>query len=319
MNTRAHVSKLLFAVLIVAVVVTASAARANEEPARPAKKTTATQPAPTFADVAYDVHKRTKLDFWQAEGAGPRPVHVFIHGGGWVQGDKSRKLKDVSSYLAKGISMAAINYRYSVTDPLPAPVHDAVRAIQFLRSKAKDWNIDKNKFVLSGSSAGGCTSLIIACHDDFAKPDSDDPVERESSRVQGAAVVGAQSSIDPKQIEPWIGPNVYHKMIYHAVGEESIEAALRNYAKHEATYKEFSAYNHLTKDDPPLFLRYRADLTVPAKSFGHGIHHGMFGLKMKEKSAAVGHDQVYLVIGPKKPGDVYANDEAFITSILLGK
>ncbi len=108
-------------------------------------------------------------------------------------------------------------------------------------------------------------------------------------------------------------------MIYHAVGEESIEAALRNYAKHEATYKEFSAYNHLTKDDPPLFLSYRADLTVPAKSFGHGIHHGMFGLKMKEKSAAVDHDQVYLVIGLKKAGDVYANDDAFITSILLGK
>ncbi len=317
MKTSRHVSKLLFAALIVAVVVTAPAARANEEPARPAKDTA--QPAPTFADVAYDVHQRTKLDFWQAEGAGPRPVHVFIHGGGWVQGDKSRKLKNVSSYLAKGISMAAINYRYSVTDPLPAPVHDAVRAIQFLRSKAKDWNIDKNKFVLSGGSAGGCTSLIIACHDDFAKPDSDDPVERESSRVQGAAVVGAQSSIDPKQIEPWIGPNVYHQMIYRAVGEESIEAALRNYAKHEATYKEFSAYNHLTKDDPPLFLRYRADLTVPAKSFGHGIHHGMFGLKMKEKSAAVDHDQVYLVIGVKKAGDVYANDDAFITSILLGK
>ena len=66
-------------------------------------------------------------------------------------------------------------------------------------------------------------------------------------------------------------------------------------------------------------MLFRSDLTVPAKSTGHGIHHGMFGLKMKEKSEAVGHNRVYLSIGPKKPGDVYANNEAFITSILLGK
>ena len=115
----------------------------------------AENPPPTYADVPYDVHKRTKLDFWQADGEGPRPVRVFIHGGGWIQGDKDRKVGQIEESLEKGISVAAINYRYSVTDPLPAPVHDAVRAIQFLRYKAGEWNIDKNRFVLTGSSAGG--------------------------------------------------------------------------------------------------------------------------------------------------------------------
>jgi acetyl esterase/lipase len=268
-------------------------------------------------DVAYDVHERTKLDFWQAKGEGPRPLRIFIHGGGWIQGDKSQ-LKDVSADLEKGISVAAINYRYSVTDPLPTPVHDAVRAIQFLRYKAKEWNIDKNKFVLTGGSAGGCSSLWIACHDDLADPDSDDPVQRESSRVQGAAVAGAQSSIDPKQIEPWIGPNVYHSMIYRAVGEASLEDALKNYGKHESSYKKFSAYNHLSKDDPPLFLEYGTDLSVPAKNVGHGIHHGLFGVKLKEKSAEVGHNQVHLVIRGKHQTEEYASRDDFITKILLG-
>ena len=129
-------------------------------------------------------------------------------------------------------------------------MHDAARAIQFLRYKAKEWNINKNKFVLSGGSAGACTSMWIACHDDLAKPQSKDPVERESTRVQGASVAGGQSSIDPKQIEPWIGPNVYHQMIYAAVGEKDIKTALKNYSKHEKLYKEFSAYNHLSSDDP---------------------------------------------------------------------
>jgi lysophospholipase L1-like esterase len=252
-----------------------------------------TAPAPTHADVAYDKHERTKLDFWQAKGEGPRPVKVFIHGGGWIQGDKS-SFRGFEKFLDKGISVAAINYRLTETDPLPAPVHDAARAIQFLRSKAKEWNIDKSKFALTGGSAGGCTSVWLAAHDDLAKPDSEDPVERESTRVQVIAVRGAQTAIDPDLVESWIGPNVYHPMIYMAVGEKSIEDAKKNYAKHEALYKEFSAYYHLTKDDPPMYLGYSGDLTVPAKSIGHGIHHGMFGVKLQEKSKEVGHDKIYL-------------------------
>jgi arylformamidase len=283
-----------------------------------AGKKKAKEPAlpPTHADVAYDVHERTKLDFWQAEGDGPRPLKVFIHGGGWVTGDKKQGTKLLDSELKKGISVAAINYRLSTTDPLPAPVHDAVRAIQFLRSKAQEWNIDKSRIVLTGGSAGGCTSLLIACMDDFADPASDDPVKRESSRVQGVVVKGAQSAIDPKLIESWIGPNVWHEMIHQAVGEPTVEAAKQNYAKHEALYREFSAYNHLSSDDPPLYLGYAPDVSVPATSIGHGIHHGMFGIKLKEKSTEVGHNKVYLGIG-KQADATYRNGDAFADSVLL--
>ena len=283
-----------------------------------AKKKKETGPEPTYADVPYDKYERTKLDFWQAEGDGPRPVKVFIHGGGWIKGDKSKR-ESMGGWLEKGISVAAINYRFTPQDPLPAPVHDAARAIQFLRSKAAEWNIDKNRFVVTGGSAGGCSSLWLALHDDMADPDSDDPVKRESTRVQGAAVAGAQTSIDPKQAEPWIGPNVYHDMLFCSVGEASIEDALKNYDKHEAAYREFSPITHMTKDDPPVFLSYKSDLTVPAKSIQHGIHHGMFGVKLQEKSAAVGHNQVHLSIGGEYATKDYSNADQFTESILLGK
>lgn len=273
-------------------------------------------PAATFADVAYGKHERNVLDFWKAAGEGPRPLRIHIHGGGWLGGDKSR-IKNVQSDLKKGISVASINYRLTKTDPLPAPVHDAARALQFLRTKAKDWNIDKDKIVLTGGSAGACTAMWIACHDDLAKPDSDDPVERESTRVLGAAVAGGQTSIDPKQAEPWIGPKVYHGMIIKAVGEETIEDVLKNYDKHEALYKEFSPYNHLTKDDPPLFLFYHDHMEIPAASFPSGIHHGMFGVKMKEKSDEVGHKKVYLSIKEHQQPAEYANNNDFMEKLLL--
>ena len=274
--------------------------------------------APTLANVAYDVHERTVLDFWQAEGEGPRPLHVFIHGGGWIQGDK-KTFKEAEKYLTKGISVAAINYRLSETDPLPVPVYDAARAIQFLRHKAEDWNIDKSKILVSGGSAGGCTSVLLACLDDMADPEAEDPVARESTRVQGAAVAGAQTAIDPKLIEPWIGPNVYHAMIYKAVGEESMEAALEHYEKHKKLYKQFSAYYHLSSDDPPMYLGYNADVSLPSKSLGHGIHHAMFGLKLKEKAESVGHKQVHLNIKGTDVSRTYPSRDDFVFTLLLGE
>ena len=69
-------------------------------------------------------------------------------------------------------------------------MHDAARAIQFIRSKATVWNIDKARIALTGGSAGACTSMWILCHDDVADPNSKDPVAQLSSRVTAAAVAG---------------------------------------------------------------------------------------------------------------------------------
>ncbi len=273
--------------------------------------------SPTVAEVSYGPHEMNVLDFWKAEGEGPRPLLVYIHGGGWVGGDKSKSGPGIKPFLDKGISVAAVNYRLSGEAPLPAPVHDAARAIQFIRSKATEWNIDKNRIALTGGSAGACTSMWILLHDDLADPESKDPVLRESTRVQGAAVRGGQTSIDPKVIEPWLGPNVLkHRMINMAVGEETMEGALENYDKHKAFFVEFSPYNHVSKDDPPLLMTYGNDMTLPSKNSGHGIHHPVYGVKLKEKSDGVGHECHLLIQGVSK-SDKYANANDFLFKVLL--
>jgi len=124
---------------------------------------------PTYEDAAYGPHLLTVLDFWQAEGEGPRPLLVYIHGGGWLQGDKKYLPGSPQKFLQKGISYATINYRLAEQSPLPTPVHDAARAIQFLRSKAADWNINKDRLALAGNSAGACTAMWILLHDDLAE------------------------------------------------------------------------------------------------------------------------------------------------------
>jgi acetyl esterase/lipase len=277
----------------------------------------AERPAPTHADLAYGSHPMQVLDFWQAEGDGPRPLLVYIHGGGWTGGDKKRSGPNIGEYLAKGISCAAINYRLTGEVPLPAPVHDAARAIQFLRTKAKPWNLNTSRIALTGGSAGACTSMWILLHDDLADPKSDDPVLRESTRVAAAAVAGGQTSIDPPLIEKWLGPNVLkHRMINMAVGESTIEGALKNYEKHKPLFIEFSPYNHLDGDDPPLLMTYGNNMTLPSQNAGHGIHHPVYGVKLKEKADKAGHECHLLIKGVSK-SEKYANPTEFLMAKLL--
>ncbi len=275
------------------------------------------QLAPTFADLSYGPDKVNVLDFWRAEGDGPRPLQVYIHGGGWTGGDKKQSPARIRPFLDKGISYAAVNYRLTGQASLPAPVHDAARAIQFIRSKAAEWNIDKTRIALTGGSAGACTSMWILLHDDLADPKSEDPVCRESTRVTAAAVAGGQTSIDPKVIEGWLGPNVLeHRMINMAVGEPTIEGALENYEKHRELYVEFSPYNHLDGDDPPLLMTYGNNMKLPSVSAGHGIHHPVYGVKMKEKADSVGHECHLLISGVSK-SDKYTSANEFLMAKLL--
>jgi len=159
---------------------------------------------PTFADVAYGSNPQHLLDFWQAKSSKPTPLIFNIHGGGWIHGPKEALGRD-QGFLGRGISVVHITYRFTPANPLPAPLMDAARALQFVRSKAAEWNIDPNRVIVSGFSAGGCSALWLATHEDLANPDSSDPVERESTRVSGAMVAAAQTTIEPDLVRDWVG------------------------------------------------------------------------------------------------------------------
>ncbi len=269
-------------------------------------------PVPTHADVAYADAPECRLDLWIADEAGPRPLLVWIHGGGWTRGDKRSAATQVSRFLNHGISVASINYRHTPACPLPAPVHDAARAVQYLRFRAADWNIRTDRIALTGGSAGGCTSAWLLFHDDLADPDAADPVQRESTRVCAAAVASAQMAIDPKMIEPWLGPAVLqHRMIWCAVGEPNMKDALEHYDRHAERYREFSPICHMTADDPPLLMTYPADMTLPARNAGHAIHHGLFGIKVQERAQDLGIE-CHLIIPGTSQSDRYTSIDEFL-------
>jgi acetyl esterase/lipase len=257
---------------------------------------TAPGPPPDRADIAYGPHPRNVLDLWLAKSAKPAPLFVYIHGGGWYQGDKSAVSKDivrlgidlVRLMLDHGVSVASINYRYATMAPLPAPVHDAARAIQFLRSRAREWNLDRDRVAAMGTSAGGCTALWLAYHRDLADPGSPDPVARESSRLRAALAWNPQTSIDPKVIVGWVGDEVMnHPMIWRAVGARDRAEVEARYPEWSGLYREFSPINHVGRGAPPVMVVDR-DSPLPAADPGAAIHHVMFCHKLKERADSVG-------------------------------
>lgn len=150
---------------------------------------------PTYKQVSYGPHGDMTLNFWKIESKNPTPLLVHIHGGGWLGGKKNETV--APNLLKNGYSYASIDYRLAGVELLPAAVHDAARAIQFLRTKASDWNFDPNRIAVTGGSAGAASSLWLAYHDDLADPKSKDPVLRQSSRVCGAVAMGGQTTLDP--------------------------------------------------------------------------------------------------------------------------
>ena len=272
--------------------------------------------APTHKDVSYGPHVRHNLNFWQVDSDTPVGILIQIHGGGWIGGKKADTQHQ--NVFEKGYHTASINYPLvSQGDIQPAMAHAAARAVQFIRYKAEEWNIDPSRIMLTGGSAGAASSMWLATHDDMADPDSVDPIARLSTRVAGAHVSGGQTTLDPFLIEKRIGPEaIKHGMLFKPFGVESIEELKGHWEeKYRDFSNEYTALKHLSADDPPLFLRYK-DADYPARDTGHGIHHGIFGLILKERADEVGA-QVYLQIGQ----DVTAEKplHVFVNSILIQK
>jgi acetyl esterase/lipase len=281
---------------------------------------------PTAADFAYgNESERQKFDFWQAESDKPTPVVLLIHGGGWLGGDKSGYSDGaVDNFLDKGISVAALNYRYitqameqKVEPPVKACLHDAARALQTIRSKAKEWNINPERIGSTGGSAGACTSLWLALHDDLADPNSADPIARESSRLTCAAVSGAQTSLDPKELREWMPNAVYggHAFGFMSEGRNLPQSFDMLIAKREEIMpwiKEYSPMELVSKDDPPIYMEYPGQKSPPVvgQKEADPTHSALYGVKLAEKLSEAGVEVI--VTYPGHDDETYGSVKKFL-------
>ncbi len=279
-------------------------------------------PTPTIQNVQYGKHARNVVDIWQAEEKNPTPLVLVIHGGGWRGGSKERvdRFVDVQVLLNAGISVAAMNYRFvdqaiqeNVKPPVKAPLHDAARCLQFVRSKSNPWNIDPTKIAATGGSAGACSSLWLAFHDDLCEPTSDDPVARQSTRLCCAAVKGAQTSLDPKQMKEWTPNSKYGG---HAFGFLDFKTFLKSRDTIVPLLAEYSPYSLVTKDDPPVYLIYSAPPSL-GQDQRDPTHTSNFGVKLKDHCQE--NDVSCELVYPGAPDILHADTTSFLVEKLSGR
>ena len=308
----------------------AAPAAPPKRPARRQDKAAAVPPVPpTLADVRYGEHPKQVLHFWKAPGATaekPAPLVFFIHGGGWQGGDRMSGLGTMlEQLLAAGISVTSVEYRFiaeameeGVKPPVKAPLADAARALQLVRSKSGEWHVDKARVAASGDSAGACSSLWLAFHDDMADPTNVDPVARESTRLVAAAVTGAQTTLDPAQMKEWTPNSRYggHAFGFMKSPQERDNQFAQFLAGREQIrpwIAEYSPYALVTADDPPIYLLYGSppNLGQPEKD---PTHTANFGVKLAERlaEAGVGCELVY----PGAPGVKHATVPDYLIDVL---
>ena len=152
----------------------------------------------------------------------------------------------------------AVEYRFTDVAPHPAQTDDCMRAIQFVRHNAADWNIDPQRIGVTGGSAGGHLALWVALHDDIADAKSNDPVQRQSSRV--ACAVSFAGPTDWSLLEKMEHKHpAYRQLLGYKAGTPAEEMDAK--AK-----KDVSPISFVSRDDPPIMqVHGDKDNIVPIK------------------------------------------------------
>jgi acetyl esterase/lipase len=251
-------------------------------------------------NVAYGSNPNCTFDMLMPTGPAPAPLLIFIHGGGFTQGDKGIFFKkyapQVEQLLQAGFGVASINYRFIQNGPngVMNSLADSRRCLQFIRYHAQELGVDKDHIGLMGTSAGAGTSLWLAMHDDMADLSASDPVARQSTRVKAVATINTQSSYDMLTWDNIFGPvyNIkpsenprFKQEITRFYGLSSYDQV--NDPKIAAMRADLDIPRLINKGDPPMWLDNDHPNARPEKQ-GLLLHHPLHAKTLADAATKAG-------------------------------
>ena len=211
-------------------------------------------------DYVGDGNKRHLLDLYlpEAPSEKPRPLVVYIHGGGWENGNKDNAGFLFALMKDKPFVGASINYRLTDQGPWPAQIHDCKAAIRWLRGHAKEYNIDPEKVAVFGISAGGHLVSMLG-------------VTGGEKDLEGTLGKYADQSTRVTCVLDFCGPSNFltfsnkGSIITPDDPKSAIAKLVGGPLKdHQDAGKNASPVNHITSDDPPfLIIHGDKDTLVP--------------------------------------------------------
>ncbi|MCM8530998.1 MAG: alpha/beta hydrolase [Lentisphaeraceae bacterium] len=186
-----------------------------------------------------------KLDLYIPEGVKSPPLLVWVHGGGWRGGNKSKCY--ISSIVKHGFALASISYRLTDKAIFPAQIHDCKGAIRWLRANKDTYGYSTEKIGVSGASAGGMLAALLGTSGDVESLEGNTGGNLEhSSRVDAVVdFFGATDFVLRGQNQPSRAnaPGSVCYLLFGGPTNKKTELA-----------KLASAVTHVTKDDPPFLV-----------------------------------------------------------------
>lgn len=264
-------------------------------------------------DILYDSKVRTQFDVWLPNSNTSTGLVVYVHGGGFTSGDKDFVYtvqqdgvwdfpSEIRYLLQNTIAFATVRYTLlsptEETEGIKKPMADVTRALQYIRYRASDFNIDPSKIILAGNSAGAGISLWIAFNDDLADPQHSDPVQRESSRVRGVVAREPQSSYNIE--DRWVNDvfSDYNLTLAEVMTNETGYvfriygvSSIDEYESPtiDAYRSDVDMLSLLSADDPEIWINNTLRDVVPPYSAPEiSSHHAFHARELKERADAVG-------------------------------
>lgn len=216
-------------------------------------------------DLAYaDGHRKLRLDLYRSAGAagftGPRPILLYVHGGGWVIGNKAQQGRvTVHELAAAGWLCASMNYRLSPGATFPDHLIDVKRAIAWLRAHAAEHGGDPRFIVVAGGSAGGhlATLAALTANEPGFQPGFADA----DTRVQGC--VSYYGIYDFADRDRHFGHRAFRELLLARI-------VMKHHHGDHAAYDRASPIHHVGArglDAPPLLIIHGdRDSLVPVAS-----------------------------------------------------
>jgi acetyl esterase/lipase len=241
----------------------------------------------SLADVTYSTipgYRPLVVDIYMPpKGKAPKPLVLFIHGGGWVGGHTrhSGALANFPAALARlageGFVVASVEYRLAGEAPFPAQVQDARAALRFLKSNAARYGLDPARTGIWGGSAGGHLSALTAMSCGDASLDAPGTKAAPGSECVQAAVI-------------WYGVFDFAALSASRPGGQDSAAAKLLGCDGACTAEKFAAASpnaYIDAHDPPFLLIHGTqDKTVPVEQ----SHLG----EAKLKAAGVPVESIYI-------------------------
>ncbi|MCP4401136.1 MAG: alpha/beta hydrolase [bacterium] len=211
--------------------------------------------AKVLRDIEYTVYQGSsmQLDIYLPATEGPYPLIVWLHGGAFRMGNRTWIEQGALDQVSRGYALASVSYSFSQTAQWPVQAYQIKAAIRWLRAHAAGYNVDPDKFIAWGMSAGGHLASIAGTSGD-------------EKRLEDLTLGNSHYSSRVQAVVSWYGPSDFLRMGGSHDNADSPESELVGCPVQTCPEKTARAnpVTYITPDDPPFYIMHgTGDSSVP--------------------------------------------------------